>query len=86
MKNRSALLHEVINTLSLNCSSTTAKETLYKAEIYSRVAQKSLLYQKGMHQLVLVSVKNIKKNQLPIGIKLSFQMSQVLRLESSHDK
>ncbi len=40
MKNRCALLHEVINTLSLNCSLTTAKETLYEAGIYFHVAAK----------------------------------------------
>ena len=40
MKNRRAPLHEVINTLGLNCSLTTAKTTLYEAGICSRVAAK----------------------------------------------
>src|SRR2546421_3783619 len=33
-------LHEVINTLDLNCSITTAKRTLYDAGIHSHVAAK----------------------------------------------
>jgi len=57
-----------------------------KLEFAPMLLQKSLLYQKGMQQLVLVGVKNIKKNQLLIGAKLFSQMSQVLRLGSSHDK
>ena len=33
-------LHEVVNTLGLNCSITTAKRTLYDAGIHSHVAAK----------------------------------------------
>ena len=33
-------LHEVINTLDLNCSLTTAKRALHDVEIYSHVAAK----------------------------------------------
>ncbi len=40
MKNRYTPLHEVINTLNLNCSLTTAKKTLYEAGIYSCVVAK----------------------------------------------
>jgi len=57
-----------------------------KLEFALVLPQKSLLYQKGMQQLVLIGVKNIKKNQLLIEAKLFSQMSQVLRLGSSHDK
>ena len=39
-QNRHKLLHEVINTLGLNCSITTAKRTLYDAGIHSHVAAK----------------------------------------------
>src|ERR1044072_8962942 len=63
IKNRRIPIHEVINTLDLNCSLTTAKKTLHEAGIYS---QKSHLYQKGMQLLVLIGVKNIKKKQFQI--------------------
>ena len=39
-KNRRAPLHEVVNTLGLNCGLTTARTTLYEAGICSRVAAK----------------------------------------------
>ena len=55
-------------------------------EFIPMLLQKNPLYQKNMHQLVLVGVKNIKKKQLMIGHKLFSQMNQVLRLESSHGK
>ena len=83
MQNHHELLCKVVNTLGLNCSIITAKRTLYDAGIHSYVTAKkpfvSLL-------LVLVGVKNIKKNHLIIENKLSSLMSQVLRLESSQDK
>jgi len=37
-------LHEVINTLDLNCSLTTAKRALHDVGIYSHVAAKKTLY------------------------------------------
>lgn len=40
IKKRRAPLHEIVNTLGLNCGLTTAKKTLYKAGIHSRVAAK----------------------------------------------
>ncbi|CAB4496167.1 unnamed protein product [Rhizophagus irregularis] len=39
-KNRHEPLHEVINKLKLSCSLTTAKQTLYDAEIHSHIATK----------------------------------------------
>lgn len=39
-RNRRAPLHEVVNTLGLNCSLTTAKTTLYEAGLCSHVAAK----------------------------------------------
>src|SRR5688500_15508956 len=37
---KNAPLHEVVNSLSLNCSLTTVKTTLHEAGIYSHVAAK----------------------------------------------
>ena len=39
-RNWRALLHEVVNTLSLNCNLTTAKMTLYEAKICFRIVTK----------------------------------------------
>ena len=40
IKNRRIPIHEVINTLDLNCCLTTAKKSLHEAGIYSHVAAK----------------------------------------------
>ncbi|CAG8508677.1 8554_t:CDS:2 [Diversispora eburnea] len=39
-KNQHAPLHKIINTLSLDCSLTTAKQALYNAGIHSHVVAK----------------------------------------------
>ena len=85
-KKRHALLHEVVNTLGLNCSLTTAKEILYKAGIHSHVAAKKHFISERYASAYVSWCENIKKNHLIIGNKLSFLMRQMLRLESSQDK
>src|SRR4051812_12002392 len=72
IKKRRTPLHEIINTLDLNCGLTTAKKTLYDVGIHSHSAAKSLLCQKDMHLLVLIGVKNTKKKSPIIGHKLFF--------------
>ncbi|GET67406.1 IS630 family transposase [Rhizophagus irregularis DAOM 181602=DAOM 197198] len=53
-KNRREPLHEIINTLGLNCSLTTARQTLYDAGIHSHVAAKKPFVSKK-HVLAHVS-------------------------------
>ena len=47
-RNWRAPLHEVVNTLSLNCSLTTVKKHYMKLKFALILPQKSLLYQKDM--------------------------------------
>ncbi|GET66162.1 IS630 family transposase [Rhizophagus irregularis DAOM 181602=DAOM 197198] len=53
-KNRREPLHEIINTLGLSCSLTTARQTLYDAGIHSHVAAKKPFVSKK-HALARVS-------------------------------
>ncbi|GBC36392.1 IS630 family transposase [Rhizophagus irregularis DAOM 181602=DAOM 197198] len=53
-KNRREPLHEIINTLGLSCSLTTARQTLYDADIHSYVAAKKPFVSKK-HALARVS-------------------------------
>ena len=53
-KNRREPLHEVINTLGLSCSLTTARQTLHDAGIHSHVAAKKPFVSKK-HALARVS-------------------------------
>ena len=77
IKNRRIPIHEVINTLDLNCCLTTAKKSLHEAGIYFHVAAKKPFISKR-HAAVRVNWCKRKK-QFQIGYRLFSQMNQVLR-------
>ncbi|CAG8654262.1 5973_t:CDS:2 [Funneliformis caledonium] len=53
-------LHEVINTLGLNCNLTTAKRVLYDIGIYFHVAAKKTFYIKKSCKVFLRTVGELK--------------------------
>src|ERR1044072_4870715 len=79
IKNRRIPIHEVINTLDLNCSLTTAKKTLHEAGIYSHVAAKKPFISERHAAARVNWCEKYKKKQFQIGHRLFFQMNQVLR-------
>ncbi|CAB4478051.1 unnamed protein product [Rhizophagus irregularis] len=64
-KNRREPLHEIINTLGLSCSLTTARQTLYDAGIHSHVAAKKPFVSKK-HALARVSWCEKYKEKSPV--------------------
>ncbi|CAB5384966.1 unnamed protein product [Rhizophagus irregularis] len=66
-KNRREPLHEIINTLGLSCSLTTARQTLYDAGIHSHVAAKKPFVSKK-HALARVSCVEIGKQSRQIRV------------------
>ena len=79
MKNRCIPIHEVINTLDLNCCLTTAKKSLHEAGIYSHVAAKKPFISERHAAARVNWCEKHKKKQFQIGHRLFSQMNQVLR-------
>src|ERR1041385_6436499 len=80
IKNRRIPIHEVINTLDLNCSLTTAKKTLHEAGIYSHVAAKKPFISTGRNKKYRTYEKSDTNRKNSIRFSANRRMTKFRRI------